>query len=931
MPSFTTYTPLESLLFFQSVASLGASANAFTTISESLSKNQFIRQDESYSDDRLAPKALQELYHTLLKEEAARQNPTNGVVESQENARKRKLSSPPRLSPSEATKEPKFWSGLIDRLYAEYRDHIVTSIKADETKYDSLKLQLRDAENKEMEGTLATPHVLPTGTQAVAGIEGHADSDGPEQSTTNSQGLNGTAHPPSDLPKESKPVEPLANIKRPPTTVEPLPASVKSPRTAVMTVPNKDATVTAVHPEPAVNSKLKEKPVPSPSPATTPQPGMPPPAASPIRPVQSGPTQPTPTPPVNPVMPYPQGPPMYPPHPPPHGWPPQQWQHQSPGPQPHPSLRASPYSHPPMQPDFSGRTPIMARSPQQPQPSQFQQYPYPPHTYNGLQQPYMYSPVQPGSPAPYPWPWQPPSAVSTPVSNRIASMTPHLRTSFSGRSPWKNTPSTTRTEVPRPPSREVSPIPERIAKSIEGMPSTSKVKPSGDRSSMRKPGRPVRKGRAGSVSPSVVADRSRSQSIMSHASDARTESFLARRTIKNETPSTPVPLSASDTIENEQRSTTRRTRGNTLQGSAQPRFTTKRKRGDSIEADEASETPRPHIPAPIRPVVDRDKVYTTRNFSRICGPIMNDVTAHKHAGIFAKPLTERDAPGYRSLIYRPSDLKTIKSMIHAGSRAVTAAIDEAASASTPAGDTTTETASPAVGTTPTPNPAPNLIAGQPKNSAILLDKTPDLIPPKSIVNSAQLEKELLRMFANAVMFNPMPSSERGFGPDVHFTRGGLLDPNSRETDGYGLDEANDASNDQNTASATVEFKGYSNEEDSGSIIRDTREMMADVERAIGIWRDAEMGSITFGEEFSLSGNGGMGNINDGAESIGEAGKGVKAGDSANNNSSNNAVPDTTTSHTEAEEDNNSAATPSTVTDMTGSIRKKRRLAAGGTD
>jgi len=37
---------------------------------------------------------------------------------------------------------------------------------------------------------------------------------------------------------------------------------------------------------------------------------------------------------------------------------------------------------------------------------------------------------------------------------------------------------------------------------------------------------------------------------------------------------------------------------------------------------------------------------------------------------------------------------------------------------------------------------------------VLLDKTADLIPPKAIVNSSQLEKEVLRMFANAVMFNP---------------------------------------------------------------------------------------------------------------------------------------------------------------------------------
>ena len=36
----------------------------------------------------------------------------------------------------------------------------------------------------------------------------------------------------------------------------------------------------------------------------------------------------------------------------------------------------------------------------------------------------------------------------------------------------------------------------------------------------------------------------------------------------------------------------------------------------------------------------------------------------------------------------------------------------------------------------------------------MLEKTADLIPPRAIVNSSQLEKEVMRMFANAVMFNP---------------------------------------------------------------------------------------------------------------------------------------------------------------------------------
>lgn len=169
---------------------------------------------------------------------------------------------------------------------------------------------------------------------------------------------------------------------------------------------------------------------------------------------------------------------------------------------------------------------------------------------------------------------------------------------------------------------------------------------------------------------------------------------------------------------------------------------------------------------------------------------MNDVTTHKHASIFTKPLTERDAPGYRDLIYRPQDLKSIKSLIHQGSRALAAATE---AASTPAGDG--ESPAPGVGT-------PS------KNAVLMLQKTEDVIPPKGVVNSAQLEKELIRMFANAMMFNPIP--QRGFGPAFPM----ISDSGSRE-------------------STQVP------EPDEGGIIKDTLEMFEDVEQAVTRWRAAE--------------------------------------------------------------------------------------------
>lgn len=102
---------------------------------------------------------------------------------------------------------------------------------------------------------------------------------------------------------------------------------------------------------------------------------------------------------------------------------------------------------------------------------------------------------------------------------------------------------------------------------------------------------------------------------------------------------------------------------------------------------------------------------------------MNDINSHKHGSRFALPVRDRDAAGYSEIVMRPQDLKSIRSAITTGSRAVATA-------------TANETPAPSDSTT------------------VELDKTEDLVPPKAIVNAAQLEKEVMRMFANAVMFNP---------------------------------------------------------------------------------------------------------------------------------------------------------------------------------
>lgn len=182
---------------------------------------------------------------------------------------------------------------------------------------------------------------------------------------------------------------------------------------------------------------------------------------------------------------------------------------------------------------------------------------------------------------------------------------------------------------------------------------------------------------------------------------------------------------------------------------------------------------------------------------------MNNVTTHKHASVFSKPLTERDAPGYRDLIYRPQDLKSIKSSITQGSKALAAATE---AVSTPVAD----------GESPIPT------SGTPsKNSVLMLQKSEDVIPPKGIVNSAQLEKELIRMFSNATMFNPIP--QRGFGPSFPM----VADGESRE-------------------STIIP------EPDEGGIIKATHEMFEDVEKAVTGWRQAERTSDEMASKSILS-------------------------------------------------------------------------------
>lgn len=102
---------------------------------------------------------------------------------------------------------------------------------------------------------------------------------------------------------------------------------------------------------------------------------------------------------------------------------------------------------------------------------------------------------------------------------------------------------------------------------------------------------------------------------------------------------------------------------------------------------------------------------------------MNDIQSHKHGSVFSNPVKEKDAPGYSEIIRRATDLKSIRTAINAGNRAATNILAS----------------------------SPSLDKGE---NVVELPISEELVPPKGIVNSAQLEKEIMRMFANAIVFNP---------------------------------------------------------------------------------------------------------------------------------------------------------------------------------
>jgi len=322
--------------------------------------------------------------------------------------------------------------------------------------------------------------------------------------------------------------------------------------------------------------------------------------------------------------------------------------------------------------------------------------------------------------------------------------------------PVGSTPRTMQAQQP-PAMEPLSPVLRPTKKAPESAKKSSKKQAQNVEKSKptKTPKRGVLRTRAGSTASSVVARSYRSQSLMSHADELSLDNDVPSR-VKEEA-ATPVNISdaydAGDTTADETNRLPSRSRPS-------PRHSTKRKRALSIPPEGRSTGPPTHV-------------QWTKAFPRISASALESISGHRNASTFAAPVKERDAPGYGALILRPQDLKSIRMAITAGHRAATAAAPEDMN---------------------------------PNASSVWLPISEDLIPPKAIINYAQLEKELMRMFANAVMFNGDP--DRGFGHRWQGIRQGRGD-----VVGYEIDE--------------------------DSVVKDTRAMFADVEKIGGSLRSAE--------------------------------------------------------------------------------------------
>lgn len=769
MPPLSAYTPFESLLFFQSLATSDVRPASFASISTLLSNNPLVRQNVAFSADRLSPEALEDLYATLLRDGFDRDGtslgPNGRSTESSgpSNPKKRKISSPRPDGLTDGLSHAVLIPELVAHLYARYKELVTKEIRDDEKRFTDIKIEIERLQREDVKTAVPTAKGMPQATKLERrdSVDINVKQETPRQERPNqtiplaTQAQPVQSIPQAVRPESSQPIE----VPRPPGAPVGLPGAQPPQPLAQPTLAKAGQ---PLHPQTVNRQDAPHPPLQPPLAPRTQQPGPSTPAAARVAPPHPSQVAPRPNVPVaTPVAPGKATIPIstsQQPTPTQSSF--QQWQLEAPPHSPYSATSpatATPHaglaaSKPPVPPSqvpsrTQSKASISSAVPSTP----------------GAASPAAQTPVPVG----YPRISQTPSVV-IPAYPESRGSRPRLSIDTPGSStPWKRTP---RLSIPESPVSPVRPRPEDVSPISERAPSPDAmdISPPREKKTTRRSQATTVESKA---TPSIKVEKGtstrRKRAISSASTQSRGRSVASRDDSPDPSRAATLRKGLAATVDDQT-----------------PKARSKRKRGVSESFD--------HEPSlPEQPKIDTTKyVLCARGFHRTAAPIMNDVTTHKLASIFAKPLGERDAPGYHDLIYRPQDLKSIKSAVHQGSKAVAAATE---AVSTPAGD----------GESPVP------AAGTPsKNNMLMLQKTGDLIPPKGIVNSAQLEKELIRMFANAIMFNPVPA--RGFGPAFPM----MNERGSREST-------------------------QSGDGDEGGIIQDSIEMFEDVEQAVTHWRQAE--------------------------------------------------------------------------------------------
>ncbi|KAL9083122.1 MAG: hypothetical protein Q9165_008652 [Trypethelium subeluteriae] len=822
--NLTGYTPLESLLLFQSLASNGPEPSSFSRTSDLLNNNPHVRSAKAYDSGRLSPDALRELYLGLLKEEARAEldeattseaQESNGVLDGASRKRKR---SPNLLSVQEASKHAHLIPQLIARLYARYREHTIREIREDERRYDALLQEVEDIQagkwderltRQASQETRVLPHP-PTRASRSPATPDHPSKQGAEPSEDQRSIVDATRASPSVVAN----TEPQVTQEEPNLAQAKIDAVINQPVSAATSENIAPSAAGSQAPSPVQQSTAQSD---APSHQPTPAARLPPPkpSSSGYRlnspSVHQSPYAPSPAPPVpgvgispglisphvapdgrapsstSPViLPPPSGMPYFspgsnnPPYSGPAAYSPQQY-----GQPPRysassfaPNEGQNTYAYPPNQyVQHAGRTPMAPPYPPQPggimlppfqldlQTSGRSSQQHPPSLNTPAARPYTQS--SPTLSRAVQRPDQPRTLAAGPTPSQVKEFE-HVAEMLLPKLParntkWRKLPQPPELAIPRSPTRPpletLSPVKQRrpspeaevnVVKprrqqrrthggghesedtkvSVEEHPSEAGTQAKHSR--MR-----TRKARGGSVSSSAVASsirgRTRSQSIISHAeSSVQDNEPSSQLTVKPEPPSTPAgsgvlsDIAASESTPTEARVTRRR--AGTLQSTVDT--AQKRKR----PAREQSESPPPMEMPPSSP--GKQYISASRNFSRTSLTIMNDITSHKYASYFAQPVTERQAEGYHDIVYRGQDLRTIQKLINNGSKTIAGMIS----------------ANPSFDASQPPLASPGGPSGG--SGTVLVPANPNVMPPQAIVNSSQLEKEIMRMFANAVMFNP---------------------------------------------------------------------------------------------------------------------------------------------------------------------------------